>query len=88
MSGVQRKRSVQDEKLIDTIRHSSLSPHNPHPTLLIVDARPATNAVANTIVGAGVESMTNYRSCERIFVAIENIHALRESAECILAGTQ
>ena len=86
MSGLQRNRSVQDEKLIDTIRHSSSSPNNPNPTLLIVDARPPTNAVANTVVGAGVENMANYRSCERIFVAIENIHALRESAERVLAG--
>ena len=53
---------------------------------MIVDARPPTNAVANTVVGAGVENMTNYRSCERIFVAIENIHALRESAERVLTG--
>lgn len=82
MSGLQRKRSIQDEKLVDAIRHS---PSN-DASLLIVDARPTANAMANVVVGAGIESMSNYRGCERIFVSIENIHALRESAESFFEG--
>lgn len=79
--GLKIKRSIQDEKLVEAIRQSS-----PSQKLLLVDARPTANAYANAVTGAGVEPLYNYKHCERIFVSIPNIHALRETAEAMLKG--
>ncbi|PKY45005.1 phosphatases II [Rhizophagus irregularis] len=86
MVGIQKKRSIQDEKLIQAIFESNLTvlpngrpvygstPHN-----LIIDARPTANAMANTAMGAGSENTEYYKNCERKFMGIDNIHVMRES---------
>lgn len=44
-----------------------------------MDARPTTNAVANTARGAGTENMDHYREGKKVYLGIDNIHAMRES---------
>jgi hypothetical protein len=46
---------------------------------VIVDARPLVNAVSNRALGAGTESLENYKQCQRLFMGIENIHVMRDS---------
>lgn len=48
-------------------------------TNLIMDARPTTNAVANTARGAGTENMDHYREGKKVYLGIDNIHTMRES---------
>lgn len=76
--GIQKSRSVQDEKLIDEIFKSSDSPTKKN---LIIDARPTTNAMAQTALGAGSENMDYYRNCEKVYLGIDNIHVMRDSLE-------
>jgi hypothetical protein len=51
---------------------------NPTPNV-IIDARPLSNAMANRAMGAGTESLENYRRCQRLFMGIDNIHVMRDS---------
>lgn len=47
---------------------------------VIFDCRPAINARANTLKGAGVEDIKTYNNCKKIiFGCIENIHNVRKS---------
>lgn len=46
---------------------------------LIIDARPTTNAVANTAKGAGTENMDNYKEAKKVYLGIDNIHVMRDS---------
>jgi hypothetical protein len=48
-------------------------------TNLIIDARPTTNAVANTAKGAGTENMDYYKDCKKAYLGIDNIHLMRDS---------
>lgn len=70
--GLKRNRSIQDEHLIDAYR--TLNGCHPDRPMLIIDARPTINALANTIGGAGFEPLEWYRGCGRSFVNLENIH--------------
>ncbi|KAM0755223.1 phosphatases II [Meredithblackwellia eburnea MCA 4105] len=108
MVGLKLARSIQDEKLIESIftshsqhttatapRHtftlassssSSLDLSSPpqivygaQSTNLIIDARPTTNAVANSVKGAGTENMDHYRNCRKAYLGIDNIHVMRSS---------
>ena len=48
--------------------------------LIIYDARPYLNAVANSLKGAGIESKSDYDFCQDIkYCDIENIHNVRSS---------
>ena len=42
-------------------------------------ARPTANAVAQTAMGAGFESLSSYKNCKLVFLGIENIHVVRDS---------
>lgn len=93
MVGLKQNRSIQDEKLIESIfltnapQSSSGHPiYGNTPTNLIIDARPTANAVANTAVGAGTENMENYRNCKKIYSGIENIHVMRDSLNKLVEG--
>ena len=66
MVGLTNNRSIQDEKLIEAIFQSHISPESKVSTTpiygatstnLIIDARPTTNAMANVAKGAGSENM-------------------------------
>ncbi|KAF9447881.1 phosphatases II [Macrolepiota fuliginosa MF-IS2] len=88
MVGLTQNRSIQDEKLIEAIfqthvsreASASSSPvYGATTTNLIIDARPTTNAVANTAKGAGTENMDHYKDAKKTYLGIDHIHAMRES---------
>ena len=56
--------------------------------LIVYDARPYINAMANKIKGAGYENINNYPNIkmELIFCGIANIHEVRSSYEKILSN--
>lgn len=72
--GLQRHASPQDVHLISAIRSVA-----PSTTLLIVDARPKSSAMANAVTGGGFMPLERYQGCSRVYLGIENIHAVRES---------
>ncbi|KAI8376256.1 protein-tyrosine phosphatase-like protein [Radiomyces spectabilis] len=84
--GFKQARSIQDEKLIEAIFESNLPPSQDGKAVygstaanLIVDARPVANAVGNLARGAGTENMENYRGCKKVYIAVDNIHVMRDS---------
>ncbi|KNE70718.1 hypothetical protein AMAG_15472 [Allomyces macrogynus ATCC 38327] len=80
--GLKQNRSLQDEKLVDTIFATPVNlPEEARRSdgHLIVDARPSANAMANTAKGAGTEIMEYYRNCRKEFMGIDNIHVMRDS---------
>ncbi|KAI0045386.1 phosphatases II, partial [Auriscalpium vulgare] len=88
MVGLTNARSIQDEKLVEAIFLSHTAPDSratsgpvfgATTTNLIVDARPTTNAMANTAKGAGTENMDHYKDCRKAYLGIDHIHAMRES---------
>ncbi|XP_063955284.1 myotubularin-related protein 2-like isoform X2 [Lytechinus pictus] len=73
--GVGGKRSKEDEKYIQMILDANAQSHK----LLIMDARPTVNAVANKAKGGGYENEDTYQNAEICFLDIHNIHVMRES---------
>ncbi|THH28927.1 hypothetical protein EUX98_g5268 [Antrodiella citrinella] len=80
--------SNMDEKLIEAIFQTHRSPelhasngavYGATSTNLIIDARPTTNAVANTAKGAGTENMDHYKDAKKAYLGIDNIHTMRDS---------
>lgn len=55
-------------------------------TNLIIDARPTTNAMANTVKGAGTENMENYKGCHKAYLGIDNIHVMRDSLNKVVSA--
>ncbi|KAL5037381.1 hypothetical protein BDV3_006878 [Batrachochytrium dendrobatidis] len=79
MIGLKHARSIQDEKLVEAIFASASTVPKPGFTNLIIDARPTTNAIAQTAMGAGTESSENYKGCRISYLGIDNIHVVRDS---------
>ena len=83
LAGISQKRCIQDEKLIEAIKQSSSSSSSGDgdgdKRIVIVDARPSTSAIANTLIGAGIERLECYEGSERVYLNLENIHTIRES---------
>ncbi|PCH37791.1 phosphotyrosine protein [Wolfiporia cocos MD-104 SS10] len=88
MVGLTSNRSIQDEKLIEAVFQTHWSPesrasnapvYGATTTNLIIDARPTTNAVANTAKGAGTENMDHYKEAKKAYLGIDNIHVMRDS---------
>ncbi len=87
MVGLTNARSIQDEKLVEATFTSHVAPesrvsqplYGATATNLIIDARPTTNAVANTAKGAGTENMDHYKDCKKAYLGIDNIHSMRDS---------
>ncbi|KAH9956604.1 protein-tyrosine phosphatase-like protein [Russula dissimulans] len=87
MVGLTNARSIQDEKLVEATFASHVAPESrvsqpvfgATATNLIIDARPTTNAVANTAKGAGTENMDYYKDCKKAYLGIDNIHSMRDS---------
>ncbi|KAH3763759.1 myotubularin-related protein 1/2 [Pelomyxa schiedti] len=73
--GMLGKRCEEDELLFATLANPLCSPAPTH-RVLIFDARPKINALANKLKGMGYET---YSNCKMSFLGIENIHAIRES---------
>ncbi|KAN0103897.1 Protein-tyrosine phosphatase-like protein [Russula decolorans] len=86
MVGLTNARSIQDEKLVEATFTSHVAPdsrvsqsvYGATATNLIIDARPTTNAVANTAKGAGTENMDYYKDCKKAYLGIDNIHSMRD----------
>lgn len=74
--GLKQNRSPQDEKLI---RECFATNDRADKSNLIVDARPVTNAMAQTALGAGTEAIENYGKGRKVFLSLENIHVMRDS---------
>eukprot|EP01129_Flabellula_baltica_P000224 TRINITY_DN10267_c0_g1_i1.p1 TRINITY_DN10267_c0_g1~~TRINITY_DN10267_c0_g1_i1.p1 ORF type:complete len:610 (+),score=97.08 TRINITY_DN10267_c0_g1_i1:80-1909(+) len=78
MPGVTNKRNKKDESFLELLREKAEAEH-----LHILDARPSLNAHVCEIQGGGFESTKFYTNCLREFEKIENIHAVRSSANGI-----
>ncbi|SCU93365.1 LAFA_0F16006g1_1 [Lachancea sp. 'fantastica'] len=84
LPGLIQQRSIQDEKLISEIFNcSSIEDRQKSRAVknIIVDARPTTNAMAQTALGGGTENMDNYNfggTVSRMFLGIDNIHVMRD----------
>lgn len=84
LPGITQQRSIQDEKLIKEIFQCATYRTNKN---IIVDARPTTNAMAQTALGGGTENMDNYGfndTCSRMFLGIDNIHVMRDSLNSLV----
>ncbi|CAK5277608.1 unnamed protein product [Mycena citricolor] len=88
MVGITQNRSVQDEKLIESIFQTHHTPelrasgnaiYGATSTNLIIDARPTINAVGNTAKGAGTENMDHYKDSKKAYLGIDSIHVMRDS---------
>lgn len=101
MVGFKNARSIQDEKLIEAIFHSHALHTGPvtigdqvtqqlvygaTSSNLIIDARPTTNAMANTVKGAGTENMEYYKGCRKAYLGIDNIHVMRDSLNKVVSA--
>ncbi|XP_014341513.1 myotubularin isoform X2 [Latimeria chalumnae] len=73
--GMSGKRNKDDEKYLNTIREANGQTQK----LIIFDARPSVNAVANKATGGGYEGDDAYQNAELVFLDIHNIHVMRES---------
>ncbi|XP_049849806.1 myotubularin-like [Schistocerca gregaria] len=73
--GISRRRSREDELLLTKIQEANPITQE----LVIFDARPKVNAVANKAIGYGYEDVQNYGGCKLVFCDIENIHTIRNS---------
>ncbi|KAJ3109796.1 hypothetical protein HDU97_000026 [Phlyctochytrium planicorne] len=86
--GLKQNRSIQDEKLVESIFQTGDCPAAAGNLNLIIDARPQANAIAQTALGAGTENMENYRGCRLAFSGIENIHVMRDSITKLMEAIQ
>ena len=96
MVGIAQNRSFQDERLVEAIFSSHMSPdavttstervYGSTLTNLIIDARPTTNAMANYAKGAGSENMEYYRNSKKVYLGIDNIHVMRDSLAKVQAA--
>lgn len=84
LTGILSQRNSDDEFLIQAAVKASNNSE-----IVIVDARPNINAMAQTAVGAGYENSVNYENngidkCHLIFAGIENIHVMRKSYRALM----
>lgn len=73
-TGIRGSRSKEDEQLLESFTSNSKTKK-----LYIIDCRPKTNAIANTLMGKGYENSDNYKNSEILFMNVENIHVMNES---------
>ncbi|XP_056138407.1 myotubularin-related protein 7a [Lampris incognitus] len=70
-------RCLEDEQMLEAIMKS-----NPCSDFMyVVDTRPKLNAMANRAAGKGYENEDNYSNIKFQFIAIENIHVMRNSQQ-------
>lgn len=73
-TGIRGSRSKEDENFIEAFTLNSKTKK-----IYIIDCRPKTNAIANTLMGKGYENSDNYKNCEILFMNVENIHVMSDS---------
>jgi hypothetical protein len=88
-SGLTYQRNEKDERLLEGIidlmykRNPNTTNQSNNPMinkkLIIYDARPYLNALANRFKGAGFENTDNYKNTEICFCEIDNIHCVRNA---------
>ena len=73
--------------MLRQIANEARAPHaDPSKDLMIIDARPRTNAEFNRGKGGGYENTSaggGYSTCDFVFLNIENIHVMRNSLEAL-----
>ncbi|XP_078434273.1 phosphatidylinositol-3-phosphatase myotubularin-1-like isoform X2 [Wolffia australiana] len=77
--GLVSTRSDADEKLVAALCTETSDELGSRRKFYIADARPRKNALANSAMGGGSESSSNYFQSEVVFFGIDNIHAMRDS---------
>eukprot|EP01114_Cavostelium_apophysatum_P013716 TRINITY_DN3384_c0_g1_i1.p1 TRINITY_DN3384_c0_g1~~TRINITY_DN3384_c0_g1_i1.p1 ORF type:complete len:1157 (-),score=311.11 TRINITY_DN3384_c0_g1_i1:12-3482(-) len=82
--GLSNARCAEDEELLKQVGKLGSSNQRVH----IIDARPLKNAMGNKAKGAGYESDSNYPNCKVEFLAVENIHHMRDSVSKLYALCQ
>ncbi len=87
-SGLGGHRQRADELLVQAARRACSRADEPHdgPPLLIVDARPVANAMANMALGGGYESTLHYVHAELSFRGIANIHVVKSNLTRLTAA--
>lgn len=75
LSGVKNKRSSDDEFYLSML----IKTNSNQKSLVIMDARPRTNAIANRTRNGGYEKEDAYKSTIINFLNIHNIHVMRDS---------
>ena len=81
LTGLVGRRSDADEAMLNAISAASPGPGPLH----ILDARPRSNALGNTVKGAGFERVANYEAVDLTYLDIGNIHVMRSSLEKLRA---
>lgn len=77
-TGLIRKKNSADERLFE-----QLSDKNDGKHVVILDARPKANAVANQARGGGSEVMSHYPNCKLEFCNVANIHVMRKDLQML-----
>ncbi|KAJ3024642.1 UNVERIFIED_CONTAM: hypothetical protein HDU68_007920 [Siphonaria sp. JEL0065] len=85
--GLKQNRSIQDEKLTESIFTTGRVPPVKGQVHLIIDARPSANVMGQTALGAGIESTDNYRDCRIVLLGIQNIHVMRDSINKLMEAS-
>jgi len=87
-SGISGHRHRADELLVQAARRACSRSDEPNdgPPLLIVDARPVANAMANMALGGGYESTLHYVHSSLSFRGIANIHAVKTNLQRLTAA--
>jgi myotubularin-related protein 6/7/8 len=79
LAGLTKRRSVQDERLVNT--------GSANGKLLIVDARPTASVLANALQGNGSECVEHYgQDVRKEHLSLPNMHAVREMALASVSG--
>ena len=73
LAGLKGGHNPQDVRLISAIKSFSKTD-----TLVVVDARAKTSALANSMTGGGEMPLERYDKCTRVYLGIENIHFVRK----------
>lgn len=68
-TGITRTRCTPDENLVNAIKKLNQNSK----TLYLVDSRPVANALANVVMGRGMENPDLYPGCKMKFLSIGNI---------------
>jgi hypothetical protein len=82
MTGPLSTHSPHDEEYVGLLREVGGSGSSK--LLTIFDCRSHSAAAANSLKGAGLEDPARYVGCERVFLDIGNIHAMRHSLDALM----
>lgn len=86
MTGVRSANSPDDEEFVGLLREIGTDGAGAGASklLTIFDCRSHSAAAANSLKGAGLEDPSRYVGCERVFLEIGNIHAMRNSLDALM----